>query len=874
MGKVGPSQEQIDSVISILSIGNFQEALEKTAILRQQYPDESLLSNISGACYQGLGQFENAIEYYEKAIIIHPSYCKAHYNLGGALQALGKLNESVESFKRALSIKPDYADAHNNIGNVFKELGQFDNAIKSFRRAIEIKPDYLEAHFNLGSIFQDLNNMEAAITSYEEVLIIKPDFAVLHNNLGVILQGIGELDSALEHLEDAVRIMPDFSEAYNNLGNVLKELNQLDRAIKCFNKAVAINPNFDKAYNNIGNVFKELGQFDNAIKNYEMAISIQPNYSEAHNNLGSLFKLLGRRDDAASSYQKSLIIKPDEAEVHNKLAITFMELGEINQSIKSYQKALSINPGYGEAHNNLGIALNLADQPEEAIKSYKKALSIKSDYAEPYFNLGNLMLERGQWDKALLNYEHALNLKPGIKLLFGNLFNTKMQLCIWDDFSNDLVELITKINNNESPIDPFTLSFLIDDAQIQLKNSKAHVKATLSTLVKEKYPKGNSLSKIDRDKKHKKIRIGYFSADFREHPVSDLSAEIYELHDRSQFEIYAFSLGPDTLDEMNLRIKAGVDNFYDVSMMSHKDVAMLSRSLEIDIAINLGGFTANSRAEIFAMSLAPVQVGYLGFTGSMGADFMDYIIADRIVIPKDKKIHYSEKIVYLPNCYMANRTKMAVSKKTLTRKDADLPSDSFVFCCFNNYCKINPIVFSSWMTILSKVNGSILWLPEGNNIAMNNLKKEAERHGINDERLFFAPRLTLKEDHLNRLQLADLFIDTFPFNAHTTCSDALRVGLPVLTCIGDSFTSRVASSLLNGVDLPEMIANSQEHYESLAIELATGSEKLKVIKDKLEKNILTSSLYDAQLITKQLEAAYLDIYNTSQKGLDFNHIYV
>jgi len=871
MRKVGPSQEQIDSVTSILSIGKFQEALDKTEILRQQYPGESLLSNISGACYQGLGQLENAVENYEKAIITNPSYYKAHYNLGGALQELGKLNESVESFERALSIKPDYAEAHNNIGNVFKVLGQFDNAIKSFRSAIEIKPDYLESHFNLGSIFQDLNNMEAAITSYEEVLIIKPDFAVLHNNLGVILQGIGELDSALEHFEDAVKIMPDFSEAYNNLGNVCKELNQLDKAINCFNKAIAINPNFDKAYNNIGNVFKELGQFDNAIKNYEKAISIDPNFAEAHNNLGSLLKLLGRQYDAVVSYQKSLEIKPD-AVVHNKLAMTFMLLGETNQAIKSYQKALSINPDYGDAHNNLGIALNLIDQTEEAIKSYKKALSIKSDYAEPYFNLGNLMLFHGQWDKALFNYEHALNLKPGINLLFGNLLNAKMQLCIWDDFSNDLSELITKINNNESPIDPFTLSLLIDDAQIQLKNSKAHVKSTLSNYFKEKYPKNNSLSKIDREQKHKKIRIGYFSADFREHPVSDLSAEIYELHDRSQFEIYAFSFGPDTLDEMNLRIKEGVDNFYDVRMMSHKDVVMLSRSLEIDIAINLGGFTANSRAEVFAMSVAPVQIGYLGFTGTMGADFMDYIIADRIVIPKDKQIYYSEKVAYLPNCYMANRTKIAVSKKILRRKDAGLPSDGFVFCCFNNYCKVNPIVFRSWMTILSKVNGSILWLPEGNNIAMNNLKKEAEKHGIDEDRLFFAPRLNLKEDHLNRLQLADLFIDTFPFNAHTTCSDALRVGLPVLTLIGDSFTSRVASSLLNGVDLPEMITSSKEHYESLAIELATGSEKLKVIKDKLKNNVLTSSLYDAQLITKQLEATYLDIYNTSQKELDFDHI--
>jgi predicted O-linked N-acetylglucosamine transferase (SPINDLY family) len=318
---------------------------------------------------------------------------------------------------------------------------------------------------------------------------------------------------------------------------------------------------------------------------------------------------------------------------------------------------------------------------------------------------------------------------------------------------------------------------------------------------------------------------------------------------------------------MNLRIKAGVDNFHDVRMMSHKDIALLARSLEIDIAIDLCGYTAHNRAEVFAMSAAPIQVSYLGFPSTMGSNFMDYIIADRTVIPEDKQVHYSEKIAYMPNCYMVNDSKITVSKKIINKTDAGLPSDSFVFCCFNNFYKINPIVFKSWMNILSKVSGSILWLPEGNSIAMNNLKKEFKKHGIDENRLFFAPRLTLKEDHLNRLQLADLFIDTFPFNAHTTCSDALRVGLPVLTCIGDSFTSRVASSQLNSMNLPELITTSPKHYESLAIKLATDAEKLRVIKEKLEKNSKTSTLYNTQLYTKQLETVYLDIYNKSQKEI-------
>jgi predicted O-linked N-acetylglucosamine transferase (SPINDLY family) len=865
MEKVGPSQEQIDSIISILSIGKFQEALEKTTILSQQYPGESLLSNISGACYQGLGQFDAAIKCYEKAITINPSYYKAHYNLGGVLQELGKLNSSIKSFERALSIKPDYAEAHNNIGNVFKELDQFDNAIKSFRRAIEIKPNYLEAHFNLGSIFQDLNNLEAAIISYERVLVIKPNFAELHNNLGVIFQGIGQLDSAQEHLEDAVRIMPDFSEAFNNLGNVFKELNQLDRAINCFNKAVAINPNFDKAHNNIGNVFKELGQFDNAIKSYEMAISTNPNYAEAYDNLGSLLKVLGQKYDAVTSYQKSLTIKPNNSEVHNNLAVIFMELGELDASIKSYETALSINPEYVEAYNNLGIALNLNGQPEEAIKTYQKALSIKSDYAEVYFNLGNLLLKNNQFDKALFNYERAHNLKPGIDFLFGHLFSTKMQLCIWDNFSNDYEELITKINNSETIINPYSLTSLIDDAEIQLKNAKKYFK--------EKLSKNNALSKINNYSKHAKIRIGYFSADFRVHPVSLLSAEIYELHDRSQFEVYAFSFGPDTQDEMNLRIKVGVDNFYDVRIMSNKEIALLSRSLEIDIAIDLGGFTADNRLEIFDIPAAPIQINYLGYPGTMGADFIDYIVADEVLIPADQKSNYSENIMYLPNCYMPQDSSRQISDKPITRQECNLPEDSFVFCCFNNSFKITPKEFDIWMRLLSKIDGSVLWLIKPNKSYEDNLKIEAKNRGVDPDRLIFAEKLPA-EEHLARQKLADLFLDTFNFNAHTTASDALWAGLPIITITGRAFAARVASSLLTSLEVPELITTSEKEYEALALDLATNFKKLSLVKKKLADKITIAPLFDTKTYTKNLENAYTQAYERNANGLPSEEIKV
>jgi predicted O-linked N-acetylglucosamine transferase (SPINDLY family) len=441
-----------------------------------------------------------------------------------------------------------------------------------------------------------------------------------------------------------------------------------------------------------------------------------------------------------------------------------------------------------------------------------------------------------------------------------------MHLCIWDDLPNDLNELTIKINNNEKVIEPFSILALIDDPEVQRKTAEIYVN--------KKYPKNHALPRIGQYPKHKKIRIGYFSADFADHPVSALTAELYETHDRKQFEIHAFSYGLDTNDKMNLRIKAGVDHFHEVRKMSHKDVAILARSLEIDIAVDLGGYTQDARTGIFALSAAPIQVNYLGYSGTMGADYMDYLIADHTLISKDKQVYYSENITYLPYSFMVNDTKNKVSKRVFTRAEVGLPINGFVFCCFNNHFKITPSTFIRWMRILSKVDGSVLWLPEGNSTANNNLKKEAKKNSVDENRIIFASRLILSEDHLNRIQLADLFLDTTPYNAHATTSDALQVGLPVLTCIGNSFASRVAASLINSVNLPELITNTQEQYESLAIELATHPEKLKTIKEKLNNNLPKSPLYDTLLYTQHLESAYSMMHDRYQRGLDADHIYV
>jgi len=345
------------------------------------------------------------------------------------------------------------------------------------------------------------------------------------------------------------------------------------------------------------------------------------------------------------------------------------------------------------------------------------------------------------------------------------------------------------------------------------------------------------------------------------------------VHDRERFEIHAFSFGPDTQDEMNLRIKTGVDHFHDVRTMSHEDTAMLARSVELDIAVDLGGYTENCRPNIFAEGSAPIQVNYLGYPGTMAANYMDYLIADQTIIPEENQKYYSEKIVYMPHSYQVNVSKLSASEASISRHELGLPSTGFVFCCFNNNYKITPTTFAGWMRILQAVEDSVLWLLDHNNNTTNNLKKEATKFGINEDRLVFATYMPI-EEHLKRIQQLDLFIDTLPYNAHTTTSNALRMGLPVLTCIGNSFASRVAASLLKAVNLPELITTTQEEYESLAIELATNPEQLRIIKEKLVDNLPAAPLYDTPLFAQHLESAYVSMYERYQQKLDPDHIYV
>jgi|TARA_B100000959_G_scaffold219568_1_gene231913 predicted O-linked N-acetylglucosamine transferase (SPINDLY family) len=554
---------------------------------------------------------------------------------------------------------------------------------------------------------------------------------------------------------------------------------------------------------------------------------------------------------SAELINKAVKINSNNAEAYNNLGIAFKKLNKFDSALESLNQAIKINPKFFEAYNIRGLIFIELERLNEALESLNKALEINPNYAEAYYNQGNLLCEMKKFNEAISSYNKAIKINPNLDYLLGRLIFSKHCISEWKSFAKDLKDISDKILKKYKICTPLQSLRFFDSPELQ--------KITAQTYVKEKYSDKNDLIHITNKKLNKKIRIGYYSADFYNHAMSSLLTNLYELHDKSKFELFAFSFGPERKDEMYYRISAAFDQFIDVKLKSDDEIMKLSRELKIDVAIDLMTFTQYHRFEIFTKRCAPIQINYLGYPGTSGASCFDYIIADKTLIPKKNQKYYSEKIIYLPDTYQVNDSKRKISDKVFTRKELSLPKDSFVFCCFNQSSKINPEIFYIWMNLLKSINNSVLWILPQNEIAVKNLQKEATIRNVNPDRIKFAQDMEMSE-HLARHKAADLFIDTFPYNAHTTASDALWAGLPVLTLMGESFASRVAGSLLNAIDLPELITHTKKEYEDKAIELANNKSLLNEIRNKLNKNRLIKPLFNTKLFTKNLEKAYLMIY--------------
>jgi len=648
------------------------------------------------------------------------------------------------------------------------------------------------------------------------------------------------------------------ADAWHLLGMVAYQEKNYPLASDHIHKAIAINPKIAGYYSNLGLVLRELGQFEAALANFQKSLSIRPGVAETYNNQGNVYAATQRYKEAIESFDLAIRSNPEFASAHYNRGNTLLRIRKLSAAIASYDKAIGLKPDYHQAFDNRGIAFKETAQYAKAVADHDQAIRIKPDYVEAHYNRALALTELKDLESAAVSFQNALSLDAGYPFLAGAQLHNAMQLCSWQGLHEGLKSLQDPVRQSRPVTTPFVVTGLLDEPALHREVAQIYIQT--------RFPQSDVLGPIPARTPSQKIRIGYYSADFRNHAIAYLIAEMLEKHDKDVFEIYAFKLNPGPPDETSQRIFAAVSQVIDLSDKSDRSAAQLSRALNIDIAIDLGGHTVDSRTGIFAHRCAPVQVNYLGFPGTLGAPYYDYILADATVIPEDQRQHYVEKVVYLPHCYQPNDSQRKISQRIFSRSEVGLPEQVFVFCCFNNGYKILPATFDGWMRILQAVEGSVLWLLDHNPVATRNLQREAQARGIGANRLIFAARMPLA-DHLARHRLADLFIDTLPYNAHTTASDALWAGLPVLTCMGTSFAARVAGSLLLAIDLPELITHSQAGFEARAIELARDPTELNGIKSKLLAHRETSPLFDAELFARHIEAAYGTMQSRQHIGL-------
>lgn len=630
------------------------------------------------------------------------------------------------------------------------------------------------------------------------------------------------------------------------LASIALQGGELEEAIRRYSALIERRPDFAEGHYKRGNAHNRLGRMPEALADYDQAIALDPKYANAFCNRGTVLQRLERWDEALASYDQALALNATDAFAHYNRADVLRELNRSDEAIRSYDQAIALHGTYVEAYVNRGHLLHKLSHHEQAAASYGKALELSPIVSQA------------------AGISPPTSLRPEQKYLLGLKRHVQMQICDWHDMSADVDRIADGLRAKLPVTQPMAVLAMLDDPSLQ--------RAAAENWIQEESPPNPALGAIAMRQRAPKIRIGYFSADFRIHPVAYLTAGLFEHHNRSRFELTAFAFGPQSNDFMHARISKAFDRFLDVSGRSDVEVAAMARDLGIDIAINLNGMTEHSRSGIFALRAAPIQINYLGYPGTMGAGFMDYLIADSTLIPRALQGEYVEKIVYLPCSFMPFDSSYKISPKTFTREELDLPAMGFVYCCFNNSFKFTPQVFDCWMRILNRAKNSVLWLAPTNTAAAANLRKEASRRGINERRLIFAHRIDSLPEHLARLRAADLFLDTFPYNAHATSLDALWAGLPVLTHAGNSFPSRVAASHLRSIGLPGLITGSLSEYEQMAVDLAANAGCLGQIRRTLAQNRLTAPLFDTARYARHLEDAYEIVYDRHHLGSTLGHV--
>jgi protein O-GlcNAc transferase len=735
----------------------------------------------------------------------------------------GALPAAEQLYRRILAVAPNNFDALHLLGVVSFQRGDGEQALQSIDAAIECNPRVADAHNNRGNVLTALRRFAQALASYDRAIAIRPDDPMLHLSRANALTELKRNEEAVAACDRCLALKPDLAPAWYNRGNALAALKRAGEAIGSYEQALKLKPDYVEAHNNCGGMLQQLGRYDEALICLEAAIALRPDFVRAYVNRGITLSAQMRHQEALASFERALALAPDDAEALNGRGIALSALGRCDEALESYGLALAQHPGYADAWSNRGTTL-------QSLKRLNEALS---------------------------DYDRALAIDPEQKNLQGTRLHLAMQLCDWRNYSGDVARLLSAVEDGVCASPPFGV-LPIPSTLAQQRRCAEIYAATWCPPDPARLWRGERYI-------HDRIRIAYLSADFYDHATAHLMAGLFECHDRARFEVTAVSFSPPREGEMRARLMSAFERFTDVRAQSDQAVATMLRAHEIDIAVDLKGFTQDARTGILAKRPAPIQVSYIGYPGTMSASYIDYLVADDFVVPESASGAYSEAIVRLPDSYQVNDWKRRIAEDAPSRDEVGLPGTGFVFCCFNTAYKITPEMFDVWMRLLHAVEGSVLWLLAGDAQASINLRREAEARSIAPGRLIFAPRVR-SDHHLARQRLADLFLDTFPYNAHTTASDALWAGLPVLTYAGTTFASRVAGSLLTAVGLPELITGSLADYEQLALKLATDRAALADLKASLARTRHAAPLFDTVRTTRAVEAAYIAMWERWQRG--------
>jgi len=806
--------------------------------------------------HHNAGRLPEAEAIYRKILAEDPRCADAWQYLGVLASQVGKHDVGVEYIERAIKLRPEEAVYYKNLGVVFQSTDQSNKAVECYRKALQLQPEMAEAHNGLGHALRIEGKLEEASNSFQKAISLNPQLAEAFYNLGLTRHAMGHPDQAGQCYRQAVQLRPNYINAWNNLGNAFLDLGEIDSAIASYQRAIQLAPQMVNSHYNLAALYRKQKNYVEAIASYQNAIAVEPKFVAAHLSLGDCLNEQGDHEKAIEAFRRANEVQKT-ANAFDGIGQAYHEIGEAGEAERHYQLALELNKAFVPALNNLATALQSRRQFEQAESMYREALGIDPKDAKIHLNFATTLSELKKYDEALEHFRTANELDPNSASALGQLVFLKKKLCDWKDLSPAAEKLVSEVSDNGAAIPPFVFVNLPEtSSQQQLLCATQFVNSNLNWVVGQRQKLEFSFPAKPKDK----LRIGYVSGDFRDHAMSSLFTEMFEQHDRTKFEVIAFDYSDDDGSDIQTRIRTAFDEVIDIRTQSHVAAAKTIYEAKIDILVDLMGHQNRSRNEIFGLRPAPLQVNYLAYPGTTGMEQLDYVLVDEYSVPTGNDPFFTEKLVHLPGTYQINNSSRVVSEIPTKRSDHGLPDDAFVFCCFNQSYKIIPQVYDVWMRLLQQVDKSVIWIWTGNQWSEENLRREAKARGVDPKRLVFAPGLP-KAEHLERYRHADLALDTFPYGGHTTTSDALYCGCPVLALVGETFPSRVAGSVLNAAGLPELITESLDDYEATALRLATDAEELNGLRTKLLELRDTCALFDCATATQNIERAYLKMWD-------------